>query len=61
MKAWRRYEYRRRFLTIEELVERSGIRAPVLRKRLASGWSTERAVQTPVRTYPKGKGGRPRL
>ena len=61
MKPWRRYEYRRKLLTIDELAALSGIRAPILRKRLASGWSIERTMQTPVRAYPKGsKAGRPR-
>lgn len=42
------YEYRGRQMTWSELVAASGLRPVTLRKRIESGWTIERAVETPV-------------
>mgnify|MGYP001126284163 CR=1 FL=1 len=42
-------------LTVAEWAERSGISHSTITKRLAAGWSEERAVQTPVGPSGPGK------
>ena len=49
MRAWKRYEWQGRMLTIEELAKLSGIPPQTLRRRLAIGWSTERAMTEKLR------------
>ena len=50
--SWvRRFKYKGRMLTIQELSEMTGIKAQTLHKRLLLGWSVERATTEAVRQY----------
>lgn len=53
----RRIEYRGEIKTFVEWTQQLNLNAAAVDKRLAAGWSVERAFETPVRFIsPKGSG-----